>query len=170
MEPSLFVEPLGKHHDRSSFSCGEPELDDWFRHRAGQDERRNVARVFVAIDRNLGVVGFYTVSAFAVEIGDVPTDIARKLPKYSAIPAALIGRLARDEKARGRGVGPFLVGDAIKRILAVAPSIAVFAIVVEAKGDSAVRFYESLGFRRFQVNARRLYLLSSTVTEALKRL
>ena len=39
------IEPLGKH-DRAAFSCGVAALDDWFRSRAGQDERRNVARVF----------------------------------------------------------------------------------------------------------------------------
>ena len=43
------IEPLGKH-DRAAFSCGVAALDDWFRLRAGQDEKRNVARVFVAID------------------------------------------------------------------------------------------------------------------------
>jgi len=42
-------EPLGKH-DRAAFSCGVAARDDWFRQRAGQDEKRNVARVFVAID------------------------------------------------------------------------------------------------------------------------
>jgi len=44
------IEPLGKH-DRAIFSCGVAALDDWFRLRAGQDEKRNVARVFVAIGR-----------------------------------------------------------------------------------------------------------------------
>ena len=44
------IEPLGKH-DRAAFSCGVAALDNWFRLRAGQDEKRNVARVFVAIDR-----------------------------------------------------------------------------------------------------------------------
>jgi hypothetical protein len=43
------IEPLGKH-DRAAFSCGVVALDEWFRFRAGQDEKRNVARVFVAID------------------------------------------------------------------------------------------------------------------------
>ena len=52
------IEPLGKH-DRAAFSCGVAALDDWFRFRAGQDEKRNLARVFVAIDDQLGVVGFH---------------------------------------------------------------------------------------------------------------
>jgi hypothetical protein len=36
------VEPLGKQHDRAAFSSERPDIDDWFRRRAGQDEKRNV--------------------------------------------------------------------------------------------------------------------------------
>ena len=36
---AIVFEALGKHHDRSAFSCGQADLDDWFRRRAGQDER-----------------------------------------------------------------------------------------------------------------------------------
>ena len=57
------IEPLGKH-DRAVFSCGAASLDDWFRLRAGQDEKRNVARVFVATDDQGGIVGFYSSSSF----------------------------------------------------------------------------------------------------------
>jgi hypothetical protein len=101
----VILEPLGKQHDRSKFSCGQAELDDWFRRRASQDERRNIARVFVAVNAELGVVGFYSLSSFKLDFDDLPEEVARKLPRYDGVPAALIGRLARDSRVRGRGVG-----------------------------------------------------------------
>jgi hypothetical protein len=65
------IEPLGKQHDRATFTCGQPALDDWFRRRAGQDEKRNVARVFVAIDdEQRSVLGFYSLSSFTLAIDD----------------------------------------------------------------------------------------------------
>ena len=67
------IEPLGKH-DRAAFSCGVAALDDWFCLRAGQDEKRNVARVFVAIDDQLGIVGFYSLSSFTLAIADLPPE------------------------------------------------------------------------------------------------
>jgi ribosomal protein S18 acetylase RimI-like enzyme len=164
------VEPLGKHHDRTSFSCGQPDLDDWFRRRAGQDERRNVARVFVAIDDELGVVGCYSLGSFTLSFDDLPNEIARKLPRYDAIPAALIGRLARDQRVRARGVGELLLADAIRRILGAGRSIAVFAIVVDAKDDRAVDFYRRFGFRAFPSRPRRLFLPTATAVAALSRL
>src|SRR6266545_3732682 len=121
----LVIEPLGRQHDRTDFSCGQADLDHWFRQRAGQDDRRNVARVFVAVDGSLGVVGFYSVGAFTLALAELLAEIARKLPRYDAIPAALIGRLARDERTRGRGVVEMLLADAIRRILGAGRSLAV---------------------------------------------
>jgi ribosomal protein S18 acetylase RimI-like enzyme len=165
----ISIGPLRKDHDRSLFSCGQSDLDDWFRRRASQDERRNVARVFVATDDGVGIVGFYSLSSFTLTIHDLPEEIGRKLPRYGAIPAALIGRLARDLRARGRGLGELLLADAIRRILGAARSLAVFAVVVDAKDEQAVGFYEGFGFRRFPNEPRRLFLLTSTAAEAFAR-
>jgi len=167
---AIVIEPLGKHHDRAGFTCGQAELDDWFRHRASQDERRNLARVFVAIDTVLGMVGFYSLSSFTLALTDLPDDIARRLPRYDAIPAALIGRLARDERARGRGVGELLLADAIRRILGAAKTLAVFAIIVDAKNTQAAAFYEGFGFRPFPLHPSRLFLLTSSAAAAVERI
>lgn len=165
----IAIEPLGKHHDRTTFRCGQPALDDWFHHRASQDERRNVARVFVAVTPDLGVIGFYSLSSLSLSLEALPEEVAHKLPRYDAIPAALIGRLARDERARGQGVGELLLADAIQRILGAGRSVAVFAIVVDAKDDRAVGFYESYGFRAFPLQPRRLFLLTATAEAGLRR-
>ena len=166
----IVIEALGKQHDRGGFGCGQAELDDWFRRRASQDERRNVARVFVASDDALDVVGFYSLSSFTLGFEDLPEEIARKLPRYDAIPAALIGRLARDERVRGRGIGELLLADAIRRILAAGKTLAVFAIVVDAKDDRAAAFYEGFGFRPFPLHRRRLFLLTSTAVAAIEKI
>ncbi len=161
------IEPLGKHHDRARFSCGQSDLDDWFRLRAGQDERRNVARVFVAVDADRGVIGFYSLSSLSLSLENLPEEVAHKLPRYDAIPAALIGRLARDERVRGQGVGELLLADAIQRILGAGRSIAVFAIVVDAKDERAVAFYKAFGFRVFPLQPNRLFLLTATAAAGL---
>lgn len=164
------LEPLGSHHDRAQFSCGDADLDDWFRRRAGQDQRRNVARVFVLVDDDLGVIGFYSLSSFTLELDDLPDNIAQRLPRYDAIPAALVGRLARDERVRGKGIGELLLVDAVRRILGAGQSVAVFAIVVDAKDEAAALFYEAFGFQRFPSRPLRLFLPTSTAASAVERL
>lgn len=161
-------EPLGKH-ERRNFSCGVAALDDWFHQRAGQDEKRNVARVFVAIDDQLGVVGFYSLSTFTLTITDLPAEHAKRLPRYDLIPAALIGRLARDRRAHGLGVGDLLLADAIKRILSAASTLAVFAIVVEAKDEPAAAFYRAFGFEPFPSRPLRLFMSFANAVAAMSR-
>ena len=163
------IEPLGKQHDRSTFSSGQPDIDDWFRRRASQDERRNIARVFVAMDHERSVIGFYSLSSYTLALDDLPADLARRLPRYDAIPAARIGRLARDERVRGQGVGALLLADAVRRILGAARSVAVLAIVVDAKDDTAVGFYRRFGFQPFPLQPRRLFLPTPTALAALDR-
>lgn len=163
----LGIEPLGKHHDRAGFSCGQPDLDRWFRLQASQDEKRNVARVFVAVDAEPGVVGFYSLSSLPLSLEHLPEEVAHRLPRYDAIPAALIGRLARDERVRGQAVGELLLADAIQRILGAGRSIAVFAIVVDAKDERAAGFYRAFGFRTFPLRPKRLFLLTATAAAGL---
>jgi predicted GNAT family N-acyltransferase len=166
----VVIEPLAKHHDRAKFSCGQPDLDDWFWLRASQDEKRNVARVFVAVDAELGVVGFYSLSSLSLSLESLPEEIAHKLPRYDSVPAALIGRLARDGRVRGQGMGELLLADAIRRILAAGRSVAVFAIVVDAKDEPAATFYKAFGFRAFPLRPKRLFLLTATAARGLERL
>jgi GNAT superfamily N-acetyltransferase len=162
------IEPHGKH-DRAAFSCGVSALDEWFHLRASQDEKRNVARVFVAIDDRRRIVGFYSLSSFTLAITDLPPEHAKRLPRYDLIPAALIGRLARDERVRGEGVGSLLLADAVRRVIGVTRSLAVFAIVVGATDEKAAGFYRNFGFMPFPNRPLRLFMSASEAAEAVSR-
>ena len=121
----------------------------------------------MAVDEH-GVVGFYSLSMFTLALDSLPERLARKLPKYDAIPAALIGRLGRHERAKGSGVGDLLVADAVMRVLSAAESVAAYAIVVDAKDERGRRFYESHGFIPLPSRPNRLFLLIETAAAALK--
>jgi hypothetical protein len=54
--PATICRAARKAH-QGTFSCGQPDLNDWFFLTAGHDERRNVLGVFPAADDALGVVG-----------------------------------------------------------------------------------------------------------------
>jgi ribosomal protein S18 acetylase RimI-like enzyme len=101
---------------------------------------------------------------------DLSEQIAHKLPRYDTIPASLIGRLARDQRTRGQGLGELLLVDAIRRIFGAGRSIAVFAIVVDAKDERAVDFYKGFGFLPFPLRPRRLFLPTATAATAFGEL
>lgn len=160
----LTTEPLGKHHDRAAFSCGAPELDRYLQRQASQDARRNVAAPFVLCAAgSAAVIGYYTLSAISIDAGELPDDITRKLPRYPDVPAVLIGRLAVDAGQSGKGLGKYLLVDALRRAWEGTAQIAAAAVIVEARDEDAASFYEHFGFRRFPDHANRLFMPMQTV-------
>jgi GNAT superfamily N-acetyltransferase len=153
------VEALGKQHDRSGFSCGVEPLDRYLRHQAGQDARKRVAAPFVLCEgKSSNVLGYYTLSALSIDVGEWPDDMARKLPRYPLVPATLLGRLAVDARLQGKGAGEYLLMDALRRALEASRDVASVALVVNAKDARTVSFYERYGFMSFIDQPRRLFL------------
>ncbi len=163
--PRCVIEPLAEHHARAGFACGVPELDDYFRQRVGQDVRRGVtcARVLVAAEERRVVLGFYTLSSTVIPLKDLPPQIARRLPRYPNIPATLLGRLAVSLCHRGRGLGEFLLMDALAVSLRQSRTVASLAVVVEAKDEPARAFYARYGFIPFPESTSRLFLPMKTI-------
>jgi ribosomal protein S18 acetylase RimI-like enzyme len=161
----FIIEPLGRQHDRSAFSCGVADLDGYLKRRAGQDIRRRIARVFVCSEDGSEVVlGFYTLSALSIDLSSMSEDQARKLPRHP-VPAALIGRLAVDRSAQRRGLGRLLLADAIQRTLGASEQVAIHALVVDAKNETARKYYRGYGFLSLPDRPMRLFLpLSSALT------
>jgi GNAT superfamily N-acetyltransferase len=165
---SFGIAPLSPDHDPLTFSCGVDPLDRYLQSQATQDIRRHVANCFVATAANSNIIaGYYTLSAASVPMLDLPSETARRLPRYPVVPAARIGRLAIDHGYRGRGLGAALLFDAITR--AARADAAIFAILVEAKVDTAATFYQHHGFQPFAVRPLNLFLPLGTALELLKR-
>jgi GNAT superfamily N-acetyltransferase len=156
--PAPKIEPLGAHHDRAAFSCGEPALDAYLQRQASQDIRRRIAQVFVAVgDLPHAIVGYYSLSAASFDRADLPPALARRLPRYP-VPAAILGRLAVDRAHQGSGLGELLLLDAVHRVLRASEAMAVHAVVVDAKNERVERFYGRYGFLAFPGHPRRLFL------------
>lgn len=153
------VETLGKQHDRSAFSCGSPPLDRYLKTQAGQDARKRVAAPFVLCEgEGHAVLGYYTLSAISVDIGDWPENVANKLPRYPVVPATLMGRLAIHQRIRGQGAGEYLLMNALYRSLQASRQVAAVAVIVDAKDREAVTFYRHHEFMLFRGRPDRLYL------------
>ena len=161
--------PLGAEHDRGSFHCGEEALDRYFQTQATQDIRRRIANCFVAVEAVNGqVAAYYTIAAASIPLVDLPPEESKRLPRYPTLPAVRIGRLAVDERFQGRGLGGALLIDAARRTLQAPP--AVYTLVVDAKNDEAVAFYQRFGFRPFASQPRTLFLPLATAQKALPEL
>lgn len=141
-------------HDRSRFASGSAVLDRYLQQQAKQDMRRRVASCFVALDISGNIAGFYTLAASSLLLDLLPAERAKRLPRYPVVPAVLLGRLAVAQSHQGKSLGSALVADALLR--ATRAEAMAYAMIVDAKDDAAVRFYQHLGFTRLGDDGQRL--------------
>jgi ribosomal protein S18 acetylase RimI-like enzyme len=154
---AFLIEVLGPGHERTKFASGVEALDRYFREQVTQDVRRRATACYVAVDvATASVAGYYTLAAANVALSDLPAQLAKRLPRYPAVPVARLGRLAVAQAYQGRQLGGSLLWDAVMR--ALRSEIAVVALVVDAKDEQAVSFYRHFGFVSFGSLARRLVL------------
>jgi predicted GNAT family N-acyltransferase len=160
------IEALGKTHDRTAFNCGSAPLNRYLQQQARQDADKNIAAPFVlTIPPAHRVLGYYTLSASLVNASELPEAVAKKLPRYPQLPVTLLGRLAVDHSMKGKGLGEFLLLNALHRSLEAAANIAAMAVLVDAKDDAAEAFYRHFSFLPLQQQPRRLYLSMKAVAE-----
>ncbi|MGP0090192.1 MAG: GNAT family N-acetyltransferase [Xanthobacteraceae bacterium] len=165
-DDALRVEVLGPQHNRASFESGVESLDRYLRVQAGQDARKNMAAPFVLALPGGAIGGYYTLSATAVNLAELPVQTARKLPRYPLVPATLLGRLAVDRRHQGKGYGRFLLADALLR--SVRSEIASFAVIVDAKDENARRFYERESFLPFPDQPMKLFRPMADIVKLFK--
>ena len=114
-----------KVHDRANFSCGESRLDNYIQQRASQDVKKQVSAAFVLVDKpDAEVLAYYTLSLYIIEIENLDSSLAKKLPHYPAFPATLLGRLAVDQRQQGKQLGALLLLDALNRSLSASKEVA----------------------------------------------
>ncbi len=163
---SFRFDALGEGHDRNDFGCGDEALDRYFLTQATQDIRRRIANCFVLVEAASGLVAaYYTLSAASIPLIDIPPREAKRLPRYPTLPAVRIGRLAVDRRFQRRGLGELMLVNAVHRTMQDAA--AAFALLVEAKNDHAVAFYEKYGFRAVADRPRTLFLPLVTAQKTL---
>jgi predicted GNAT family N-acyltransferase len=167
MRPKYVVEPLDtQKHDRAAFSSGVAPLDTYLKTQANQEVKKRIAATYVLCEQDApAIIGYYTISTASIETAQLPEDITKRLPRYGALPAMLIGRLAVDQRYRGRRLGEYLLVNALRRCLKLSQEIAAMAVLVDAKDEGSAQFYERYGFRRFTDKPLSLYMPMSEIQQ-----
>lgn len=157
----LAPQSLTAAHRVDDFACGEPSLDDWLKRRALPNHLSGASRVFVAVDEDGRVYGYYALAAGAVSHAFATSSIRRNMS--DPVPVMVLGRLAVDQRAQGIKLGGALLHDAVRRALVVAVNAGVRALLVHALNDRAKEFYEHYGFQVSPQHPMTLMLRLATV-------
>ena len=162
------IERLDRGHVREGFDCGKPSLNDFLRALVSQYEKRSLGRTYVAFQgEDRRVLGYYTLASGAIEAESLPAE-----PGQEASTACRAGGSAGTagcrSKCHGRGLGGFLLRDAMTRSLDLSEKLGIHAVVVDALDAEAKAFYERFGFMPLTDDEMRLFLPLSTIRSAAK--
>ncbi len=163
----LTVKVLNPSHDRKSFDCGNPSLNNFLAQYAGQYTKKGLAKTYILADDSTPpkVLGFYSLSNLHIE-PEVFNPNLKGFPTFINIPCCLIGRLAVDKHHKGQGLSRHLLAHALNTIIKLSTMSGISFAVVDAKSPDLISFYERFGFKRIHETSLRMYLnitkLSST--------
>jgi GNAT superfamily N-acetyltransferase len=164
----LDPQPLGNEHRINGFDCGVGSLDIWLVKHARAAAGAGSARTYVVVDAEQDrVVGYHALSLASIEHAGVTERGRKGMPRHP-IPALLLARLAVDKSVQGKGIGAFLLRDAMSRALSVAEQAGMRLLLVHALSDEARAFYEHFGFEPSPSDAMNLQLLVKDIRLALE--
>jgi GNAT superfamily N-acetyltransferase len=156
--------PLAPTHSYSGFDCGNSAINTILTAGIVQD---HIKRIFVAVDINQHIAGFYTISATSVEFENKPVTMPDNQIDYP-LPAALINYLAVDKKSSRRGVGANLLIDALQRIESASAETGITLVLAEAPTPGARSYYLHFGFIPVSGRPTCLYMTKAMITELFK--
>jgi GNAT superfamily N-acetyltransferase len=161
------IVPLSRHHDRSGFDCGIPELNTFLKATSRQHSDKGISRTFVLVDSesHATIMGFFTLTLCEVSAEKLPSTYAKKYPLHR-LPAVRLARLAVSRKQQGKRYGELLLAEAIHRTALIAEHAGVIGLFVDAKNKSARTFYEHYGFHPLPGNTLQLFLPIATLRKA----
>lgn len=157
------VEILQPYHDRKSFNCGKPALNEFLQRRARQNADRNLGVTHVVLQSpgSSQILGYYTLVTRTVESVLVPS---KGLPR-DPVGVVLLGRLAVDESCQGQGIGKLMLLRALRQTEEASRVIGTYALILDALDDDARSWYLSLGwgFQALRDGPRHLFLPVATI-------
>ncbi|MEZ4314162.1 MAG: GNAT family N-acetyltransferase [Polyangiaceae bacterium] len=144
--PGFRCERLRREHPRTAFSSGQEALDAWLARQALQNHEKHLSVTRVLLDTGARIAGYYTLATGQVDFGDLPSDLAKKLPRR-ALPVAVLAWLGVDKKHQGQGLGARLLAQALADCHAAGQTFAFVAVILDCIDDSAKSFYQRWDFQ-----------------------
>ncbi|AON54145.1 GNAT family N-acetyltransferase [Herbaspirillum seropedicae] len=161
-----FVAPLNKtQHQTEHFDCATPALNQWLRNTAGQHQDKGISRTFVlACDDTPQVIrGYYALAIRQmIATATLPIEFSKRLPRE--VPALTLARLAICRTLQGRGLGEFLLYDALWRAKEASNQVGGALLFVDAKEAQAAGFYAQYGFKPMPESPLTLAIALSKIT------
>ena len=146
------------------------QLTQYLKKQANQDMKKKLTACFVLIsDDSKMIKGYYTLANESIGKYKVPEKYQKKIPNNYTVPVTLLGRLARDITMKGKGMGEYLLIDALNRSYRISKNeVGSMAVVVDPINQKAIEFYSKYGFILLP-DSGRMFLSMNAISKLFKK-
>lgn len=151
------LERLRHDHPRKPFRCGEQPVDDWLITKALQHQDKHLSVTKVLRDDAGAIAGYDTLVTGQVDFGDLPAELAKRLPRR-LLPVAVLAWLGVSATRQGQGLGRLLLAQALRDCHEAGQTFAFVAVILDCLKDTAKAFYRQWDFAELPGHPYRLFL------------
>jgi GNAT superfamily N-acetyltransferase len=161
------LERLKRDHPRARFRCGQDEVEQWLATIALQHQDKQLSVTKVLVDRGGSIAGYYTLATGQVDFSELPTDLAKRLPRR-VLPVAILAWLGVSEVYQGQGLGRLLMAQALRDCYEAGQTFAFIAVILDCVNDAAKAFYQQWDFEPLPGHPYRLFLSAQRLAAMLE--
>ncbi len=146
-----FVELDKSVHDRSSFDCGEIELNEFIQKHAARHMETGISTTIVLPasealpNGKYPICAFYTIALSSIVRETLPALLKKRLPYYP-IPVFLIAQMAVHSDCHDRGLGKITLIKALEYLWGINQHMRAYAVIVDCLNTNIEEFYSKYGF------------------------
>ena len=172
--PALEYKPLHGSHV-GAFSCGEHEIDRWFKKSALKEHKKFHTRVTIAqFENSTDIVATYALSVRLENEKSLLKEEKHSWSPFKNFNSVFVclnlEYLAVAKKHQRRGVGKIVMGKVLEDFASIAGMGSIQLLTGRAISKDVFQFYEQLGFIKYGSDSRQpfMYLPVQSVLEMIE--
>lgn len=159
-QPALKLEVLSAAHAVTTCVTGSAPIDSYLHTMALAEQAQGLATVYVALESDQSVVGFFTLSPLSLRLKQLSVALPSLAGAvYPDIGGYLLGRMGVHALRKDRGIVKAMVWRA-KQIAQQSGTGGVF-LAVDPKDDELIGYFAQFGFERLDSTGVRRRLIFS---------
>lgn len=165
--PGYHFEILRRDHPRNKFRCGSAKVDQWLAANALQQQEKHLSATKVLLGPAGQIAGYYTLATGQVEAGDLPAEVAKRLPRRR-LPIAILAWLGVASTRQRQGLGEVLSARALADCIEAGQTFPFVAVLIDCLDAAAKSFFQRWEFDELPGHPMRLLLSAKRLAAITK--
>ncbi len=157
------IQQLNKEHERKSFDCGQPKINDFLKQQANQSAKKHYSQTHVLINNKHPerIIGFYTLTSILI---DKPMQHQINIKYPFDLFGVNLARMGIDTEFQNNSLSSLLIIDALEKTIIVNNKMGCQGLFLDAKNLELITYYKKFGFILLSDTDNKMWMPMGTLT------